>query len=327
MVSLPTEFRTTVDNYSGPLDLLLFLIKKDEIDIFDIPLARVIEQYQLFLSIMRDLDPNACGEFLVMAANLMEIKSKLLLPREELEEEEDLEDPRMELVRQLLEYKKFKERAMLLERQLESHQKRYRRPPPTIPKATEDLTAPLPMGNIDVWDLLTAFHRIQIALGKRGPVSVVAENRPVGDFMREVRELLGGRQHRTAPFEELFQGARNRAEAIGYFLAILELAKEYELTVAQDSTSEMIFVTLRSEEETARLIAEEAADSGGDEAETVEEALLGGEGQEAAVEDDFDEEDEEDDDLDIPEVPPIPGEEPAEAGSSEEEPAEANPHA
>ena len=86
------DYKVKLEIFEGPLDLLLYLIKKDEIDIFDIPLARVIEQYQLFLSIMRDLDPNACGEFLVMAANLMEIKSKLLLPREELEEEEALAD-------------------------------------------------------------------------------------------------------------------------------------------------------------------------------------------------------------------------------------------
>src|SRR5262245_5059412 len=114
MVQLPSEFRAALESYRGPLDLLLYLIKRDEIDIFDIPIARIVEQYQMYLEVLSQvmspqspaegsLDPNACGEFLVMAANLMEIKSKLLLPREKLEEDEDLEDPRIELVRQLLE--------------------------------------------------------------------------------------------------------------------------------------------------------------------------------------------------------------------------------
>ena len=106
------DFRATVETYSGPLDLLLYLIRKDEVDVFDIPVSRVIEQYHEHLDFLRDIDPNVSGEFLVMAARLMEVKSKLLLPREGLEDEdEEYEDPRLELVKQLLEYKKFKERV------------------------------------------------------------------------------------------------------------------------------------------------------------------------------------------------------------------------
>src|SRR4029453_12051176 len=124
MVQLPSEFRPALETYRGPLDLLLYLIKKDEVDIFDIPILRIVEQYQLYLELLKDLDPNACGEFLVMAAHLMEIKSKLLLPREELDEAEEMEDPRIELVRQLLEYKKYKERALLLERRTDERRRR-----------------------------------------------------------------------------------------------------------------------------------------------------------------------------------------------------------
>jgi len=279
MVSLPSEFRATVETYSGPLDLLLYLIKKEEVDIFDIPLSAIIRQYQLYLEVLRDIDPNACGEFLVVAANLMEIKSKLLLPREELEENADLEDPRMELVRQLLEYKKFKERALLLEKQLDEHQRRYRRPPPALSQLAEELAEPLPIGNVDVWDLLTAFHRVQIALGQRVPVQVVVDRRPLGDFINEVRSTLSARETRSAPFEELFLGARSRDEAIGYFLAILELAKQYEVTVTQDRPGAVILVTLRSEEETRRLLELEARDVLAPSAETI----LASEGREASA--------------------------------------------
>jgi segregation and condensation protein A len=283
MVSLPSEFRAKVETYSGPLDLLLYLIKKDEVDIFDIPIASIIGQYSLYLEVLRDLDPNVCGEFLVVAANLMEIKSKLLLPREELEEDGDLEDPRMELVRQLLEYKKFKERALLLESRLDSHRKRHHRPSTTIPELAEDLAAPLPMGNIDVWDLLTAFHRIQIALGQRMPVQVVVERRPVSEFMDEIRDLLSSREDRSASFDDLFAGARTRDEALGYFLAILELAKCYELVIVQEELGAPISVGLRDEQETLQLQTLDAQDVD-DRPDPVAQQLLQGEGREAALE-------------------------------------------
>jgi len=129
MAKPPSDFRATVETYSGPLDLLLYLIRKEEVDVFDIPVSMVIGQYHKHLEFLREIDPNVSGDFLVMAARLMEIKSKLLLPREVLDEEdEEYEDPRLELVKQLLEYKKFKERALLLEKKLAAHKKRYTRP-------------------------------------------------------------------------------------------------------------------------------------------------------------------------------------------------------
>ena len=278
MVGLPTEFRASVDSYSGPLDLLLYLIKKDEVDIFDIPLSEVIAQYHIYLDVLKHIDPNACGEFLVMAAHLMEVKSKLLLPREELLDDEEYEDPRIELVRQLLEYKKFKERALLLEKQLASHSQRYERPALQVPAEEEDLTAPLPLGNVDVWDLLTAFHRIQIALGAREPHKVVLEERPVEEFMEEVVETLRVADEHRALFEDLFLNARTRTEAIGYFLAILELAKQYRLVVHQDPETQFIQVRLRSDEEMQRLQREESRPT-----PSAEEQLLA-EGEVAAEE-------------------------------------------
>ena len=96
MAKPPADFRATVETYSGPLDLLLYLIRKDEVDVFDIPLSLVITQYHEHLELLRDIDPSVSGDFLVMAARLMEIKSKLLLPREVLEDEdEEYEDPRL----------------------------------------------------------------------------------------------------------------------------------------------------------------------------------------------------------------------------------------
>ena len=277
------DFRATVETYSGPLDLLLYLIRKDEVDVFDIPVSRVIEQYHEHLDFLRDVDPNVSGEFLVMAARLMEVKSKLLLPREVLEDEdEEYEDPRLELVKQLLEYKKFKERALLLEKKMDSHKRRYVRPRQALAIDAEDVAEPLPLGNTDVWDLLTAFHRIQLVIAQRVPHEVMLEDRPIEDFIEEVKELLQAASDGGCLFEDLFQGARTRGEAIGYFIAVLELAKQYLLTLTQDKPGSEIRVQRRTEEDIERLQAEESESA---EAEPAEEHLLRGEGEEALAED------------------------------------------
>lgn len=276
------DFRATVETYSGPLDLLLYLIRKDEIDVFDIPVSRVIGQYHEHLDFLRDIDPNVSGEFLVMAARLMEVKSKLLLPREVLEDEdEEYEDPRLELVKQLLEYKKFKERALLLEKKMDAHKMRYVRPQQKLDLDAEEVAAPLPLGNADVWDLLTAFHRIQLVIAQRVPHEVMLEDRPIEDFIAEVKELLLAATDGGCLFEDLFQGARTRAEAIGYFIAVLELAKQYVLTITQEESNSEIRVQRRSDEEIHRLQAEELESTDTDPAQ---EHLLQGEGAEALAE-------------------------------------------
>ncbi|MEC8894785.1 MAG: segregation/condensation protein A, partial [Planctomycetota bacterium] len=213
---------------------------------------------------------------------LMEIKSKLLLPREVLDEEdEEYEDPRLELVKQLLEYKKFKERALLLEKKLAAHKKRYTRPIRELEDDALDVAEPLPPGNTDVWDLLTAFHRIQLAIGQRVPHEVMLEERPAEDYIAEVRETLLSAHSGRCSFEELFQGARTQTEAIGYFLAILELAKMSFLKLVQEEPGAEIEVERRSEEELREM---EAAQEAAGKADPAEEHLLRGEGEEALEE-------------------------------------------
>ena len=278
------DFRATVETYSGPLDLLLYLIRKDEVDVFDIPVSRVIEQYHEHLDYLREIDPNVSGEFLVMAARLMEVKSKLLLPRETLEgENEEYEDPRLELVKQLLEYKKFKERALLLEKMIDAHKRRYVRPAQKLSIDREGVTEPLPLGNTDVWDLLTAFHRIQLAIGQRVPHEIMLEDRSIEEFIEEAKEVLRAAPEGGGLFADLFRGARTQNEAIGYFLAILELAKEYILKVTQDDLEQEIRVQRRDEEEIRRLQAEDGNAPGTGPAG---KHLLRGEGEEALAEPD-----------------------------------------
>jgi segregation and condensation protein A len=226
MAELPADFKATLESYQGPLDLLLYLIKKEEVDIFDIPIGRITEQYFQYLSILQAVDPNSCGEFLVMASNLMEIKSRSLLPTEPALEGEAGEDPRIELVRQLLEYKKYKERALLLARRIDEFGRRFNRPPIRLPdQPPEEMEDPLVLGSVSVWDLLSAFHRVQLSLGERVPHRVVFEERPIDEYIAAIQEKGAGRDRGRILFDDLFGDCRDVYDALGYFLAMLEMAK------------------------------------------------------------------------------------------------------
>src|SRR5437762_1798394 len=126
------DYQVELTTFRGPLDLLLFLVKRNEVDITDIPIARLAEQFLEYLNVLQVVDVEMAGEFLVMAATLMEIKSKMLLPRGE-EGEKEADDPRLELVKQLIEYKKYKEAATLLEEQAERQMARLPRVPLEMP--------------------------------------------------------------------------------------------------------------------------------------------------------------------------------------------------
>ncbi len=245
MVQLPTEFKTHLDDYRGPLDLLLYLIKKEEINILDIPISSITEQYLTYLQILRKFDPNVCGEFLVTAAQLMEIKSKTLLPVEALEgEAEELDDPRLELVLQLLEYKKYKERALLLERMMAEHGQRCQRPELDL---NEEALRSLPNRLLDVsiWDLVTAFQKVQLALSLRQPHRVLLEDRPIEEYMEAICLKIESQTDRRIRFQDLFTECRDRYDAIGFFLALLELAKEGRIRFHQEELFGPIEVELQ----------------------------------------------------------------------------------
>ena len=148
------DYRVNLDVFAGPLDLLLYLVRRDEIDIYDIPIAHITEQYVKYIEMLKQLDIELAGDFLVMAATLMQIKSRLLLPPEERGEEEEEEDPRWELVRQLLEYKRFKEAADQFHRIEIKQEGIFPRP-----GGKADLVEPseLPLGDIHLFELFDAF--------------------------------------------------------------------------------------------------------------------------------------------------------------------------
>jgi segregation and condensation protein A len=254
------EYRVELDVYNGPLDLLLYLIKKDELDIYDIPIARITESYMHYVTMLKQLtseqglDINIAGDFVVMAATLMEIKSAMLLPKPPPEVADasgttvaqDLADPRYELVQQLLEYKRFKDSATLLEHQQQQHQNRY----PRIPAKFEgqaDEPPPVDLDEVQVWDLLDAFSRLLSEVGGRKTLhEVTYDDTPIDLHAADIEDRLMREGRLT--LRALILGRSSRSEMIGVFLALLELIREKKILVTQHDVHEDIAIEPAPEE-------------------------------------------------------------------------------
>ncbi len=253
------EYRVELDVYNGPLDLLLYLIKRDELDIYDIPIARITESYMSYVNMLRDLskeeglDINVAGDFLVMAATLMEIKAAMLLPKApaaavgENSAAAELADPRYELVQKLLEYKKFKDAAMALERQQELHRQRFPRIP-AMRDAKGDEPPPVDLDEVQVWDLLTAFTALMKDLGQRKPRyhEVIYDDTPIDLHAADIEDRLL-REGRLS-LRVLLEGRKSRSEMIGVFLALLELIREKKILVQQEDGSSDLIIDPAPEE-------------------------------------------------------------------------------
>lgn len=226
-----TDYKVQLEIFEGPLDLLLYLIKKDEIDVYDVSLERITKQYLDYIDTFKMLNIELASEFIVMAANLMYIKSRELLPKEVQppEEEAEEDDPRWELIRQLVEYKKFKEAASFLGVQ-EVKSDEFFVTTPELP----DLEAPVTgIGQVGIFDLIRAFQRILKRFENTSDFREIVNDRfTVADKIEELLNVVpeGGRVR----FEELFHSASSRGEVIVTFLAMLELIKLNHLQVEQE---------------------------------------------------------------------------------------------
>jgi segregation and condensation protein A len=214
------EYKVELPVFRGPLDLLLFLVKQHEVDLYDIPIATITEQFLDYLNLLQVIDVEAAGEFLVMAATLMEIKSKLMLPRAEDQAAEEA-DPRLELVKQLIEYKKYKEAAALLDEQAQRQLARMPRMPLEIP-APPDL-ADQPLRKVELWDLVSAFGRLMRETTALQPSHITIDETPIQIHMDRILNLLG--RHERISLSELYTPPRTRGRLLGLFLATLELIR------------------------------------------------------------------------------------------------------
>ncbi|MEQ6354962.1 segregation/condensation protein A [Lysinibacillus sp. M3] len=247
------SYEVKLEAFSGPLDLLLHLINRLEIDIYDIPMAEITQQYIDHIHAMQVLELNEASEYLVMAATLLAIKSRMLLPihegeLDEAELEVDGPDPREELVLRLIEYKKYKEAASSLQELETDRAQVFTRPPADLSGLASDEQMALFDLNVNIYDMLGAFQKLMRRKKLKKPLktTVARQERSVKDQMRSVVDSLrftGGR----ASFFELFP-YEDKPTLILTFLSILELMKRQVVIVEQDGNFEELTVTLQKEE-------------------------------------------------------------------------------
>jgi len=225
------EYKVKFEVFEGPLDLLLYLIKKEELDIYQINLTRLATQFIEYIETMRMLDLEIAGEFLVMAATLMYIKSRELLPVEqqvEAEDEDEGEDPRWELIRQLVEYKKFKDAAAQLQI-LEARQEEIF---PRLPAKIEFAADPAVRPEVSIFDLVNAVNTVLKRFAQRTDQRDIFEDKwSVSEKIQLIMQVLSERT--TMRFADLFAGAANRIEVVATFLALLELIRLKQLAAVQ----------------------------------------------------------------------------------------------
>ncbi|MBN2685983.1 MAG: segregation/condensation protein A [Pontiellaceae bacterium] len=239
------DYKVSLDVFEGPLDLLLYLIKKDEVDIYDIPIGRITDQYMEYLDLMKVLDLNIAGDFIVMSATLMLIKSRMLLPAEERssEEENEEEDPRWDLVRQLVEYKKFKDAADYLE-ELEMHMENV------FGRESEHVElgdAPeVDIRDASIFDLISALNEALGRVQEEDLQEIFAEEYTVSQKVTYIVENL--KIAKRLNITDLFTGMRSRMEMVCTFLAVLELIKLNRIAAVQEGHFGEIMVEPRDPE-------------------------------------------------------------------------------
>ena len=224
-------YKVQLEVFEGPLDLLLYLIKRDEVEIYDISIERITKEYVAYLDTFKLLNINLAGEFIVMASNLMYIKSRMMLPKHVQPPEDDAEedDPRWDLIRQLIEYKKFKDAAVFLKCREDEQSSQFSHLA-EIPEPKEDQR---PAGDAEIFDLIRAFQKVLRGVEENAKNfgEIIDDRWTVSDRITHLLEFIppGG----SISFSKMFEGAATKGEVIVTFLALLELMKVSQLRAAQ----------------------------------------------------------------------------------------------
>lgn len=225
------QYKVELQIYSGPLDLLLYLIRRNELDILDLPVATITSSFNEFLDVLELIDLDLVGDFLVMASTLAEIKSRMVLPRAEEEEiAEVIDDPRSDLIQQLLEYKKFKDAANALEEHAAEWQERYPRLSDERPKSGKDPAEDL-IKEVELWDLVSALARVVKRKEVEEESSITYDDTPISTYVERIGARV--RQEGKLAFSAFFEGEKLRSRITGIFLAILELLRHHHFRADQ----------------------------------------------------------------------------------------------
>lgn len=238
------DYKITINDFEGPMDLLLHLIKKEDVDIRDISIEEITKQYLAFIEETEEMNLNIASEYLIMAAELLEIKSAILLPRKEIELEIE-EDPRENLINRLIEYKRYKEITNEF-KELEENRKNY------FTKSVEDLSSyrsedeSLDLGDVDLDKLLDAFSKFLTRKQEEKPLNtkISTKEYSVKERSEEIRTIL--RKKKNVNFEELFE-VYKKDYIVVTFLSILNLARKQELEIKQEDNFDKIYLSYRGE--------------------------------------------------------------------------------
>jgi segregation and condensation protein A len=228
------SYHVHLSQFEGPLDLLLHLIRRDKINIYDIPISHITREYLSFIEIMRELQLEVAGEFFVMAATLMRIKAQMLLPRHVEDEEE--EDPRDELVRNLLEYRKYKEAAEHFAEREADRRKVFTRSVP-LPKIEEEFVQPM---EVTLFDLVEAFKKVLEDLKMQVSYTIEREQITIEERIEAIRDMISSKSE--VLFTELFRDGFDKMNVIVTFLSILELIRLGEIVARQMSNDSDIWL-------------------------------------------------------------------------------------
>jgi len=237
-------FRVNLNMFRGPLDLLLYLVRKHEVEIVDIPISLITDQYLEHLGVLEKLDVNSVGDFLAVASTLIEIKSQQVLPRCD-EIEDAIDDPRKELVQRLLEYKKYRDAASILEERSRGWQQRRPRLADDLPRRERNL-AEEPIHEVELWDLVSAFGRIIRDTEASKPSNIVYDDTPIHIYMSRIHGRLMERGQLS--FSDLFEPGMHRSTLVGIFLATLELVSHHKVRVEQNDLFSEIWIFPRGEQ-------------------------------------------------------------------------------
>jgi segregation and condensation protein A len=234
-----TEQIFELENFRGPLDLLLHLVREQEVEITECDLSRLCDQYLAAIDLLRELDIDLCGEFLVMASALVLIKSRAILPREEINLAEEI-DPGDELILQLLEYRRYKTLSLALAQRAELRGKLFPRGASEVPPAEEPELA-----EVSMWDLVGSYARLVEELGLRRGFDTLKQEKPLKAYLKDVLDNLLAQQRWS--FRDLLMASGGREAVFGVFLSVLELVKSRQVRVEQESNGGDITIALRED--------------------------------------------------------------------------------
>lgn len=241
-------YRVQLNNFEGPLDLLLFFIKKDELDIYNIPISYITKQFLDYIHMLEELDLDVASEFILMASMLMSIKAKMMLPREDSDDEEmDESDPRYELVQRLLEYKRYKEMSEKMADMDEEVRKQFMRGYPEADDVEQQATGEA-LQDVTMFDLIAAFKKVLQDIERKNIVHHVEK---VSTTVEEQAEFVLNRlqDHGRQTFMEICSTLKNKIYVVVTFLAVLEMIKEQQINLFLEEDPTKFYIDLKPVDE------------------------------------------------------------------------------